>query len=512
MACHFAFELAPTESQMKLAARHFCWSWIAAITSVVLANDVRSDDWPQFRGPNCSGISASGKPLPVEFSGEKNIRWRAKLGDGIGCPVVAAGRVFTCAMVDDQTIGLFAFDAKTGAELWKRTWPAGNLPDVHKTNSHASTTPAADAERVYFYFSTLGLLAVDAKSGKDVWHQKLPEPYFVFKWGPGMSPTLYKDKVIFCQDDDLFPAIYAFNKRTGKIEWKDDRSDMAVNYSHPVVVQTKSGDELIVAGTGLLIGYDPQTGKRKWKARTLLRNIKTTPVAVGDILYISLQSGGIANQWLATADQSDTGNKDGKLTKAEMQSFVGKRRIPESFFKKTFDRGDTNKDGKLEGKELDLAFLSPDNFAGARFDAESAADEFILAVRAGGTGDVTDTHVVWKHPTKYTDHIVSPLVLDGRMLLIKGGGIATCFNTKDGKPLYGPARIQNDGDYFASPIYGDGKIYIAGENGHIVVLKNSPKLEILAENDLGASVVGTPAIADGALFVRTRDGLVCASK
>lgn len=491
---------------------HVLHSALFAFGLLACLTDCQAEDWPQFRGPNCSGISTGGKPLPVKFSADENVRWTAKLGDGIGSPVVAAGRVFTSAMVDESTVGLFAYSAQTGKQLWKRTWPAGDLPDVHKTNSHASTTPAADAERVYFYFSTLGLVAVDAKSGADVWHKELPEPYFVFKWGAGMSPVIHKDKVIFCQDDDLNPAMYAFDKRTGKQLWKDDRSDQAVNYSHPVIVKSKRGDELVVAGTGTVIGYDPDSGKRLWKARTLLRNIKTTPVVENGVIYISLQSGGIANQWLATADRSDTGNNDGKLTKAEMQAFVGKRTIPASFFKKTFDRGDLNKDGQLEGAELDLAFLSPDNFAGARFDAETSGDEFIVAVKAGGEGDVTESHVLWKHQTKYTDHIVSPFVKNGRMLLIKGGGIATCFETKKGTSLYGPVRIQNDGDYFASPIYGDGKIYIAGENGRIVVLKNGPKLEVLAKNDMGGSILGTPAIADGALFVRTRDALICVSK
>jgi outer membrane protein assembly factor BamB len=206
-------------------------------------------------------------------------------------------------------------------------------------------------------------------------------------------------------------------------------------------------------------------------------------------------------------DRADTGNSDGKLTKAEMQAFVGKRPIPEQFFKKTFDKGDANKDGQLEGPELDVAFLHGDNFAGAKFDATEHGAEYILAVRGGGRGDVTDTHLAWKHETKHTDHIVSPLVSNGRMLLIKGGGIATCFDTAKGKNLYGPTRIQNAGEYFASPILGDGKIYIAGENGKIVVLKDSSSLEILAVNDLGDAVLGTPAIVDDTLFVRTRTHL-----
>lgn len=467
------------------------------------------DDWPQFRGPNCSGLSASKKPLPVEFSETQNVLWSADVGDGVGCPVVAAGRAFVVEMQGNKSIGLLAVDATTGKKLWRRSWPIGDLPEVHKTNSHASTTPAADGERVYFYFSTLGMLALNAKTGEDAWHQQLPTPFFVFKWGPAMSPVVYKDMVLFCQDDDLYPAMYAFDKKTGVIRWRDDRRDMAVNYSHPVICETSNGDEIVVAGTGMLIGYDPRTGKRLWYARTLLRNIKTTPVSFNGVVYISLQSGGIANQWLATADQSETGNNDGKLSKAEMQAFVGETKIPEAFFKRTFDRGDSNKDGLLEGDELDRAFLHPDNFAGARFNAEKAADEFILAVRGGGRGDVTETHLVWKHETKYTDHIVSPLVLDGRMFLIKGGGISTLFDVTDGRPLRKQKRIGNVSDYFASPIYGDGKIYIAGENGVVLVLKNSPDYELLAKNDMGDSIVATPAIADGRVVVRTRSKLIC---
>lgn len=492
-------------------ARRFMLLLMMSLVASGLFRQGVAQDWPQFRGPNSTGIAQSTKPLPAEFSVDRNVRWSEQLGEGIGCPVVVAGRVFTSAMIDDETIGLYAFDAGTGKRLWLRTWPIGDLPPVHKTNSHASTTPAADSERVYFYFATLGMVALDAATGEDVWHQELPVPYFVFKWGAGMSPVLYRDLLLFVQDDDLAPAFYAFDRKTGELRWKDDRSDMAVNYSHPVICETDRGDEIVVAGTGLLIGYDPATGKRLWTARTLLRNIKTTPVVHRGVIYISLQSGGIANQWLASVDRADTGNSDGKLTREEIQAFVGKRPVPEAFFKKTFEKGDANGDGVLEGPELDAAFLHPDNFAGASFDDAEAAAEFILAVRGGGRGDVTSTHVLWKHPTKHTDHIVSPLVSDGRMLLIKGGGIATCFETENGNSLFGPVRIQNAGNYFASPVLADGKIYVAGENGNVVVLRNSAELDILSVNDLGDPVLGTPAISDGTIFFRTRNGLIAVS-
>jgi outer membrane protein assembly factor BamB len=326
-----------------------------------------------------------------------------------------------------------------------------------------------------------------------------------------MSPVLYRDLVLMCQDDDLFPGIYAFDKVSGHVQWKDDRLDMSVNYSHPVVCSAKGRDDIVVAGTGMLIGYDPKSGRRRWHARVLLRNTKTTPVAVDGVIYVSAQSGGIANQWIVSVDRAPTGNNDNKLDKAEIQAFVGTQPVPEAFFVKTFGRGDLNQYGVLEGRELDLAFMHPDNFAGVDFTVlgENAADQTILAVRGGGDGDVTHSHLLWKHKTKYTDHIVSPLVADERMLLIKEGGISTVFETKDGTPLRGPVRIGAGGSYFASPVLGDGKIYLAGENGTVVVLRNSASYEELARNDMAESILATPAIADGKLFIRTRTRLVC---
>jgi hypothetical protein len=122
---------------------------VVLVTGLLFTASVKAEDWPQFRGPNCSGISTSKAALPVNFSATENVRWAASLGDGIGSPVVAAGRVFTSEMsADQQSVMLRGFDASTGEQLWQRSWPAGKLLDVHKTNSHAATTPAADAERV----------------------------------------------------------------------------------------------------------------------------------------------------------------------------------------------------------------------------------------------------------------------------------------------------------------------------------------------------------------------------
>ncbi|MBX3451199.1 MAG: PQQ-binding-like beta-propeller repeat protein [Planctomycetaceae bacterium] len=475
------------------------------------ATSLPAADWPQFRGPNCSGIAVADVTLPTEFSTTKNVAWSADVGEGIGGAVVAAGRVFVNGMTSDHTVSLFAFDAKTGKSLWRRDWETGELCEIHQTNSQAPTTPVADDERVYLYFTTLGMLCVDAETGKDVWQYDLPVPFFVFKWGPGMSPVLHKDLLLFCQDDDLNPAFYAFDKRTGDLRWRDDRIDQAVNYSHPVVCTVDGVDEVVVAGTGMLIGYDPETGRRKWFAKVLLRNIKTTPVALDGVIYITVQSGGIANQWLASIDRATTGNNDNRLDREETQAFVGKQKIPEAFFERTFVRGDLNKDGFLEGKELDIAFLHPDNFAGADYTkgGDDAASQYVLAVRGGGSGDVTETHLLYKHPTKHTDHIVSPHVANGRILTLKEGGIVTSFDATTGETYGRTRRVGSGGSYFASPVLADGKIFFCGENGHVIVLKDDPEFEELADNDFGESILATPAITEDGMFLRTRHHVYC---
>jgi outer membrane protein assembly factor BamB len=484
---------------------------LLAAVSLPAAGPATGAEWPQFRGPNCSGIAAVDVRLPARFSATENVAWKAPVGEGIGGAVVADGRVFVSGMTGAEQVSLFAFDARSGAKLWQRDWATGPLVEIHRTNSHAATTPATDGRRVYFYFSTLGMMAVDAATGADVWRHELPVPFFVFKWGAGMSPVVHRDLVLFCQDDDLHPALHAFDAHSGAVRWRDDRLDQAVNYSHPVICTVDGKDEVVVAGTGMVIGYDPATGRRTWHAKVLLRNIKTTPVCHDGTVYISVQSGGIANQWLASVDRAETGNNDNRLDRAEIQAFVGGQPVPEAFFERTFGRGDLDGDGFLEGRELDVAFLHPDNFAGADFTkgGDDAADQYVLAVRGGGTGDVTASHLLWKHRTRHTDHIVSPLVTADRMLLLKEGGIMTTFDVRSGEPVGRVRRIGNGGGYFASPVRADGKVFFCSENGRVVVVTDGPDHEELADNDLGDAILATPAVCSSGLLIRTRHELLC---
>jgi outer membrane protein assembly factor BamB len=192
----------------------------------------------------------------------------------------------------------------------------------------------------------------------------------------------------------------------------------------------------------------------------------------------------------ALLEWKDT-NQDGKLEKSE---------LAEAFAEK-FDKGDANKDGYLIGDEIDEAFQAKTNRVGG--------GNIIQRIRGGGSGDVTKTHLEWNLNNRSPSNITSPLVSNGRLFVVKKGGVAAAFEIDDGKTVYEQKRIRNLGNYYASPVAGDGKIYVTGENGFIVVLKDGPKLEVLAKNDVGEPCIATPAIADDRLYVRTLNKLYC---
>jgi outer membrane protein assembly factor BamB len=245
---------------------------------------------------------------------------------------------------------------------------------------------------------------------------------------------------------------------------------------------------------------------------------------VNNTIYVSVESTGISYQWRAQADADG----DGRITRDEVRnSRMNKESpIPEAFWKK-FERGDVNGDGVLEGAEIDRAFLDSRNQGGvlaqdvdkrgageknaAKFDDDLQKEGSFQAVRPGGAGDVTASHVIYKKISRSPDHLVSPLVTQGRIWFIKGGGLASCFDAQTGQAVFEKKRIGNEGAYLASPVAGDGKIYVAGQNGVLVVLADKPELEILAKNDFEEPITGTPALANGRVLIRTRTKLYSAT-
>lgn len=459
---------------------------------VFLANSMAlAEDWPQFHGQNGSRVSKSSRSLPAEFSPTVNRLWSVELGDGIASPIIAAGRVFTTAMNDDSTFAVLAFDARSGAMLWKSEFPVSELPTITPPNSHASSTPVVDSNHAYVYFTTIGIIALRVDDGKEVWRRELPRPAYLMDWGAASSPIVFENKVIFNLDDDLNPYLIALDCATGSVCWKTPRPEMLAGYAIPVVCTANGRTDIVVAGSGKLKGYDPGTGQELWTCNTLLRTIMTSPVVQDDRVYVAVQSYGDASRTLkyALLEWLDT-NQDGRLARSE---------VPAAFLEK-FDVSDKDHDGVLEGNEVDHAFQAPTNMAGG--------GSTIQAIRCGGTGDVTGTHLVWNLENRAPSNMSSPLIVDNRLFVVKKGGISSCFDTADGKSHWQMKRIGNLGEYYASPVCGDGKLYVTGDNGTVMVLASSSQMEVLAKGDLGDTCIASPAIADGRLYFRTREKLI----
>ena len=267
---------------------------------------------------------------------------------------------------------------------------------------------------------------------------------------------------------------------------------MLAGYAVPVICQVEGRSEIVVAGTGKLKGYDPSTGRELWTCNSLLRTIMTSPVVRGDTIYLAVQSYGDTDRTLkyALLEWKDT-NQDRLITPEE---------LPEAFAER-FARADRDGNGALDERELEHAFQSPDNMVGG--------GSTVQAIRAGGQGDVTKTHLLWALHNRSPSNMSSPLLVGEQLFMVKRGGLCSAFDAATGEPLWQLKRLHNLGEYFASPVAGDGKIYMAGENGFVVVVECAPQLKVLARNDLGGVCVATPAIAAGALFIRTRDRLYC---
>jgi outer membrane protein assembly factor BamB len=127
----------------------------------------------------------------------------------------------------------------------------------------------------------------------------------------------------------------------------------------------------------------------------------------------------------------------------------------------------------------------------------------LWAVRPGGTGDITDTHVAWKQahgiPLK-----PSPVWVGDRLYLVNDSGIATCLAAATGEVVW-QHRVK--GRYSASPLYGAGRIYVFSEEGRTTVLRPGDTFEKLAENDLEEGFMASPAVAGRALILRTKTHL-----
>ncbi len=463
---------------------------LTALTALSLLTSIATaDDWPQFRGPRGSGVSLSKAKLPADIEATKHVIWKSNIPAGHTGPIVSEDRIFLTAARDKELLTL-ALDRGTGRVLWEAKAPYDKLENIHTTGSYAQSTPATDGQIVVSFFGSSGLHAYD-RSGKPLWSQRMGP--FKNDFGAGSSPIIVDDRVILLQDHDVDSFIAAYDKKSGKEIWRTDRSEFLRNYATPVIWEVNGQKEIVVAATLRIIGYDFATGKEKWTVTGVSRIINMTPVIAPDnTLIAACWSPGAEGEdriqppSVEELFESDT-NKDGGLEESE---------FPDNELKRRFTQIDRDKNGKItveEYRALRRVFA----------DARNA----VLAIKPGGTGDITKTHIKWEY-TKQIPYCPSPLCYNGIIYMVKDGGILTALDVETGKILK-QGRLKSTGGFFASPVAGDGKVYVISQVGDLSVISAGADWQELHNTSLNGDGHATPAIVGGRIYVRAGDVLYC---
>ena len=395
---------------------------LIAFVALAIGSATSASDWPQFRGPNGSGVSDE-KGLPVGFTESDGVRWKAKLpARGVSSPVVVGDKVFvTCSSGQrDDTLHVLAFSATTGGQLWHRQFAATGITSGHPKTCMAAPTPVADANAVYCLFATADLAALD-HDGNLLWYRSLNGDYKTISNIVGMasSPVLYKDRLIVPMDNNGDSFVAAVDVGTGKNVWKAPRH-RANNWVTPSVREITSSEvEVLFQNQKEMVAHDLETGKVKW-----------------------------TQKWPGAVPMTTVA--DGLL----MVPFGG------------------------------MAAYKP--AAGGKFEE------------------------VWKSAKLRTGYS-SAVYYDGRLYAANpGSGVVSCVDAKTGKDVWTERVKGNKQTFSASPVAGDGKVYVLSEAGTLTTFKaGGTEAEILATSEFKEEGLGTPAISGGAVFVRTDKHLWC---
>ncbi|MGH7136596.1 MAG: PQQ-binding-like beta-propeller repeat protein, partial [Pirellulales bacterium] len=236
---------------------------VCAFVAGRAAHGLAEASWPQFRGVNGSGVASNGGRLPEKIGPETNVLWKIDVPPGHSSPVVFGDRIYLTAVRDGDLLTM-ALDRRRGKTLWEAKAPHEALEAIHRIGSHAQSTPATDGEHVVSFFGSSGLVCYDS-AGHQLWIHRMGP--FKNDFGAGSSPILVDDRVILCQDHDTDSFLAAYDKSSGELLWKTDRSEFARNYCTPVVWEVEGRKQIVVAATLRVVGYDFLTGRQLWTVR-----------------------------------------------------------------------------------------------------------------------------------------------------------------------------------------------------------------------------------------------------
>jgi len=457
------------------------------VVAAAVAAEGATPAWPGFRGPNSSGVAAGASP-PIDISPTNLVLWKVQVPWSPSSPCIWDDQIFLTTFSGNE-LQTLCYHRKDGTLAWSQGVKPDQLELFHGTESSpAVPTPAADGEHVVSYFGSFGLICYD-RTGTELWRHPLPLALSAGGYGTASSPLLAGNLVVINRDQNQGSSLLAVDLRTGKTVWETPRPEAYGSFGTPILWRNKDVEEVITPGSLRLKGYALSTGVEDWLIQGTASFACTTPVVGDGLLYFAAWSNGKADspwpsweKFLETYDK----NKHGVIVMAELDPTI-----------RDYMRGlDLNGDGKIDKAEWDTLQATT-----------AKGQNLLVAVTPGGHGDITQTHVAWKF-TRGLPYVPSPLFYDGRIYLIKTGGMLSSVDAKTGQPYYTQERLEAAGDYYSSPVAGGGRIYVASLDGKLTVVKaGGDKPEVLHQADFGERILATPAIVGDKLYLRTQNTL-----
>ncbi|MCG9126049.1 PQQ-binding-like beta-propeller repeat protein [Candidatus Poribacteria bacterium] len=407
--------------------------------------------WNQFRGPNGDGKALATK-IPIEFSETENVRWKIPIHDqGYSSPVVWGNQIWvTTAREDGKELFAICVDLMSGniihdLKVFDVTEPQIEHPGL---NSHASPTPIVEEGRVYVHYGTYGTACLDTQTGDILWERR--NLNCDHRVRPASSPIIDENRLFLTFDGVDVQFIAALNKNNGDTLWLKHRN-------------VDSNFEDVLKAKGI-----KDTEKTKKEKPNDNRKSYATPTII---------------------------------------TYQGKKQLisPAAEVTISYDpaTGDELWRVRHEGWGWNVACRPI--FSHDRVYFTTGIEKLLLAVDPSGTGDVSDTHVVWKI-RKGAPEIPSPLIIDDLIFMINEGGIVLCVEAESGNLVW---RNRIGGKYWASPLYVDGNIYFFNTDGRVTVIPADREFKILSRNEFSDGFIASGAVADNALILRSETHLYC---
>lgn len=459
-------------------------------------------DWPQFRGPNGSGLASDSNP-PTEFGPDKNVLWKLDLAAGHSSPVVSGDLLFVTTFDEERReLRVVAIDRHRGKVRWERLVDVDEIEKGHPSFNPASSTPATDGERVVAYFGSFGLVCFDFE-GRKQW--EVPLPLTKSFAGNAISPVITKDKVILYRGNLVDHFLLAVDKRTGKKVWKTDQAEPFQMELACTALPIIKDDLLVLHGARSVQGFDLETGQQRWITKCATTATSTPLFAGGRVIVAAWNKMGepaLRPEFptFSKLKSDSDANKDGVLDREEFPRIWIFHRpegveAPQNGASIRFASVDRNKDGVINETEWQRQLNDLERFR------RGYINHGLLSLPINGGGVLKDDEIITLE-TQGIPEVPSP-VSDGRYVyLAKNGGQVTCIDLETGKRVY-RKRTGGSGTHYASPIIANGHLYIADGRGRIVVMTIGASADLVATNEMEEGVYATPAVVNDCLYVRT---------